>query len=246
MSKHPTKIPREDRLFAATRLVRRSRPYFVTPIILIAILTTNLIWEATRENLPARTLAERPFYFTVLNISTTATVLAVIAGLFAGRLQWAHTLKPHIGSAIDDENAAFRIESREWRFWLYNAGPGGAVIEEISYYVRFIDDPEEEKENIEWVSLHVLNDQLRSRNLRDGKDYFMRWNSGPLPAVKSHTEGRNIAWFSIGALSRLRILDAQIKFSDTLGDSYETIFPLMHRLPSVVISAIADERKKNP
>ena len=70
----------------------------------------------------------------------------------------------------------------------------------------------------------------------------MRWNGGPLPAVKSYTEGRDIGWFSVGALSRLRVLDVRIKFSDTLGDSYEAIFPMMNRLPSVAVSAIAEKR----
>ena len=145
MSKQAKEIQRENRHYGAMKLVRRSRPYFVTPIIIIAILTVNLIWEAIRENIPTHTRAEWPFRFTILNVSTTATVLALISGLFIGRQQWAHTLRPHIGKAIDDEDGKFRLASQIWRFWLYNAGPGGAVIDGTSYYVRFIDDPKERK-----------------------------------------------------------------------------------------------------
>jgi hypothetical protein len=100
---------------------------------------SELAWEIVRGNLSAHTLSSWPFRFTVMDNSTTATVLAVFISLFMGRLQWARALRPIVGVAIDDEGARFRPDSDIWRVWIYNSGPGGAVIESISYYVRFAD-----------------------------------------------------------------------------------------------------------
>jgi hypothetical protein len=236
---------RDDERYGVAKVVGRSRLFFTVPIIIMCVISANFIWEAIRINVGARAAAEWPLRVTVLGISTTATVLAVFVGLFMGRLQWAHTLRPHIGTAIDDESTEFRVDSNKWRFWLYNAGPGGAVISDIKYYVRFADQLQD-RGIPDWVSLAVINDQFRSRNLIDGVDYFIRWNTGqsPLPVLKSYSEGKPMAWFTVKALAQLSILDIRAQYSDVLGDSYENVIPVMHRLPSVTVSAIAIERSK--
>jgi hypothetical protein len=236
---------REDERYGSARVISRSRLFFTVPIIIISVLSANFIWDAVRINVNVRTATEWPLRFTILGISTTATVLAIFAGLFMGRLQWAHTLRPHIGSSIDDEGAGFRVDSKKWRFWVYNAGPGGSVINDVKYYVQFADQLKDGGVS-DWVSLPVVNDQFRSRNLVDGTDYFMRWHAGgvPFPALRSYAEGMPMAWFTVKALAQLRILDIRIRYSDVLGDSYEKVIPVMHRLPSVTISAIAIERSR--
>lgn len=240
-----TELPREDERYGSPRVVGRSYLFFTVPMVLIGIFVANFTWEVVRINIGTHAASEWPFRFSILDVSTTATILAVFVGLFMGRLQWAHTLRPHIGSAIDDEDAQFRIESEKWRLWLYNAGPGGAVIDEVTYYVRFVDQLEDDAEKT-WLSLSATNEQLRSRNLVDGIDYFMRWSAGgtPFPVLRSYTEGMPIAWFGVKTLAQLRILDIRVRYSDLLGDSYERVIPAMHRLPSVTIAAIANERSK--
>jgi hypothetical protein len=232
-------VSREDERYGAARVIKRSHLFFTVPIALILVTSANFIWEITRANLNTHTLSTWPFRFTITNVSTTATILAVFVTLFMGRLQWARALRPVVGFAIDDEGAKFLPSSDKWRVWIYNAGPGGAVVENLSYYVRFVDQPEDQSPT-NWVPLAVVNDQLRSRNLRDGTDYFIRWNSrgAPFPAVQKYAEGMQLAWFTSQALAQMRILDIRLRYVDSLGDTYEKICPMRQRLPSVTVEAI--------
>src|SRR6266567_3998930 len=84
--------------------------------------------KTVRVNLDPHTLASWPFRFTVIDDSTAVTVPAVFVSLFMGRLQWARALKPTTSIAIDDDGAQFQPDSDKWRAWIYNAGPGEAVI----------------------------------------------------------------------------------------------------------------------
>jgi hypothetical protein len=187
-----------------------------------------------------------PYRFTIMSDSTTVTVLAVFVSLFMGRLQWARTLSPMAGVAIDDEGTKFLSSSAVWRVWLYNSGPGAAVISQISYYVRFHDQPDGGGV-INWVPLPVVNDQLKSRNLIDGVDYFIRWyaHGAPFPSVRNYSEGMQLAWFSVKALSRIRILDVKVQYLDSLGDAHEKVTPIIHRLPSVAVESVRNYAAKS-
>lgn len=239
-------VPREDESFSVVRNVKRSRLFFTAPIIIIAALSANLIWEIVRGNVAPHDLASWPFRFSAMDEPTTATVLAVFVGIFMGRLQWARTLQPIVRTAIDDEGGSMSPDSKIWRFWIYNAGSAVAQLENISYYVKFADQPEWIGDT-NWVPLSVVNDQLRSRGLRDGSDYFVTWLTpgSPFPVVKSYLEGRKLAWFSIEALKTMRILDIRIRYMDSLGDIHEKTTPLMQRLPSVAVTAIINSSKSS-
>jgi hypothetical protein len=238
-------ISREHEGYSVARVVRRSRLFFTTPMVITIILTINFFWDVVRENLAAHTLASWPFRFTIIDTATTATVLAVLLSLFMARLQWARSLVPTVGFAIDDEGATFHPDSEIWRLWIYNAGPGGAVIESIKYYVRFHDQPADDGV-ITWVPLPIINDQLRSRNLVDGRDYFVRWygNGAPIPAVSKYSEGMQLAWFKIETLAHVRILDTRVRYIDSLGDMHEKTMPMIQRLPSVVTTAIMNKTSR--
>jgi len=237
---------REDEEYGAVTVVERSRLYFVAPIAIIGIVFLNLIWEVIRSNVGSRLISEWPFRFTMIDAATTATILAVFVSLFMGRLQWARALRPGIGSAIDDEGAVFHPDSDIWRFWLYNAGPGGGVIVKIEYYVRFMDQPESDAA-VNWVPVSVVNDQLKSRGLVDGVDYFLRWfaSGAPFAVVQHYADGTRLAWFTIRTLCHLRVLDVRVTFMDSLGDTYQKTVPIVHRLPSVTADAIRAARAKS-
>jgi hypothetical protein len=240
-------MSREDERYGISRTIKRSRLFFVVPVIIIIIVSVNLVWEVIRANLGSHTLTSWPFRFTIIDASTTATVLAVFISLFMGRLQWARTLRPTAGVDIDDEDRRFLPTSDKWRIWVWNVGPGAATMESIAYYVRFIDQPEGEGVT-NWVSLPVLNDQLQSRALKDGRDYFVRWygHGAAFPVVQQNSQGLQLAWFTVEALAKLRILDIRIRYVDSLGDLHEKIVPIMHRLPSVAITGIKDYRANVP
>ena len=232
-------ISREDEDYGIAKVIGRSRLYFTFPIIIIVAICVNFIWEIIRTNLGVRSEASWPFRFTIMDVSTTATILAVFVSLFMGRLQWARSLRPIAGMAIDDEGARFLPNSHVWRIWIYNAGPGAASIESIAYYVRFTDQLDSEGV-INWVPLSIINDQLQSRGLKDGRDYFIRWYSrgAPFPAAQRYSEGMQLAWFTVRALAQFRIFDVRVRYIDSLGDIHERITPIMHRLPSVAVGAI--------
>lgn len=174
-------------------------------------MSINFVWEIVRANLSSDALTSWPFRFTLINSSTTATVLAVFIGLFMGRLQWARALRPIVGFAIDDEGSRFRPDSDLWR----------------------------------------VNDQLKSRHLTDGIDYFIRWyaQGAPFPAVKNYSDGMQLAWFTVNALTQIRILDVRVRYVDSLGDVHEKTTPIVQRLPSVTVAAIQNtsaKRAQNP
>jgi hypothetical protein len=83
--------------------------------------------------------------------------------------------------------------------------------------------------------LSFINDQLQSRALKDGTDYFIRWYShgAPFPAAQKYSEGMQLAWFTVRALMQFRTLDVRIRYADSLGDIHERIIPIIQRLPSV-------------
>jgi hypothetical protein len=239
-------LQRHDDRYGAVRVTSRSRLFYKAPLLVVAVLSVNFVWDVIRINAGPRALAEWPLRFNVLDVSTTATVLAVFVALFMGRLQWARTLSPHIGSAIDDKGAAFRLDSDKWRLWVYNAGPGAASINEIRYHPVLLGQRDEPSAS-DWLTLTATNDRLRSLGLIEGADYFIRWLAAgsPLPVLKHYTEGRPVAWFTVKALSQLSVFDIRIRYSDLLGDSYENVIPVMHRLPSIVVSAVEAERAKS-
>ena len=232
-------VPREDESYGSARVIRRSRLFFTVPVIIILIVSVIFFWDIVRANLSPHTLTSWPFRFIITDTSTTATVLAVFISLFMGRLQWARALRPIAGMGIDDEGLRFLPSSGMWRLWIYNAGPGAATIESITYYVRFVDQPESDGA-VNWVPISIVNDQLKSRALKDGTDYFIRWYAAgaPFPAVSKYSEGTQIAWFTIRALAQFRTLDVRIRYADSLGDVHEKVTPVIHRLPSVTIVAI--------
>lgn len=232
-------VSRDHESYGSAHVVRRSRLFFTFPVVIIIIISVNFVWEIIQINLDPHTLALWPFRFTIINDSTTVTILAVFVSLFMGRLQWARSLRPTAGVAIDDDGARFKPDSDKWRVWIYNAGPGGAVIDSINYYVRFIDQSNGESP-VNWVPLSIVNDQLRSRNLIDGADYFIRWYSrgAPFAVVPRYSEGMQLAWFTVKALTQIRILDVRVRYVDSLGDTHEKIIPIMHRLPSVTVTAV--------
>jgi hypothetical protein len=213
--------------------------YFTFPVVIILAVSANFVWEILRVNLSAHTIASWPFRFTIIDAPTTATILAVFISLFMGRLQWARTLRPTAGIGIDDDGAQFRLDSDVWRVWIYNAGPGAATIESVNYFVRFKGQPEG-SEVVDWVPLPLMNALLQSGKLEDGKDYFIRWygHGAPFPAVQKYSEGMQLAWFTVRALSNIHILDVRIRYVDSLGDVHERKIPLVHRLPSVTVDAI--------
>ena len=229
----------EDESLGLQKVIRRSFVYVYFPVIILAVLAMNLIWEVIRQNAPAGATDSWPLRFTVLNTPTTAALLGAIGALLIGRMQWAHAHRPAIGYAIDDEGAKFDPDSDEWRVWLHNGGPGIARVASFEYVVRFVGQPSSVP-----ISLTELNRALESHHLVDGKDYFIRWlgKGFPLAAVNQYTNGIQIARFSVRALAEFEELDVHVTAVDGVGDTHERTLMIMDRLPSVTKNAVSEIR----
>src|SRR5262245_50537110 len=193
----------EDETIGVQRIVERSFLFVYAPILIIAVLSLNFLWEAFRLNVSPSVRASWPMRFTLVDMTATANLLGIAVGLSLARLQWSHAVRPTIGFAIDDDGAKFSIDSPEWRVWLHNGGPGVAVIENLTYIVKFA------REGIPGTAtmpatLGELNRAMAHRGLRDGVDYFVRWQGrgAPLPSVSSYADGSKLGWFTPKALAQ--------------------------------------------
>jgi hypothetical protein len=155
-------------------------------------------------------------------------------------MQWAHANRPALGSAIDDKDAAFQPDSKEWRVWLYNAGPGVAQVARFRYIVKFVNGIGSRP-----ATLTEINRALKERGLIDGEDYFIRWLSKgfPFPPTNQYHKGMQIARFSVEALAQFEQLDIEVTVTDGVGDTHERSVLIIDRLPSVAKSAV--ERVRN-
>lgn len=225
------------------RLVRRSFAFTRLPLILIAVLILNFAWESVRLNLDRGHLAEWPWRFTLVDMSTTANLLALTTGLYLARLQWARAQQPSLNFHIDDEGAIFDPNSDVWRMWISNSGPGSARVAVSEYRIAFLDSAGGDSE---WTDIHGANQAMQGQGLVDGVDYFIRWTGTPaLPAVTVFTDGIRVARFSIKALAVMTRFDLRIDMVDSVGDTHRRVMSYYDRLPSVTMDAIARHRNAN-
>jgi len=215
-------------------LVRRSFLFAYFPIILLVALGANFIWEAVRMNVEDRLRTEWPLRFTLLNVSTTVTVLALVTGLYLTRLQWAKANRPTIGYVIADPEGNFVSTSDRWNVWIHNGGPGIGVVEEFAYFVRFTNSPRSAR-----TELDEMNRVMRERGLVSGTDYFIRelGRGAALPVTTSYVQATLICWFTIKALAELADFDVAVRFKDGLGDEHQRTLEIFRRLPDIAINA---------
>lgn len=243
MARGPASSYPDDESFGSQRVVRRSLLFFLFPMLVISLLAGNLGWEVLRANSGRKAAAV--LTFSVIDAATTANLLALATGLLLARMQYARAVRPVISFAIDDEGIRFSPDSDEWRVWIYNAGSGIAVVEDYRYYVRFVGQPVP-NDRYHWVPLSVVNDQMRSRGLVDGRDFHIRWRTrgSALPSVQSYTDGSMLAWFTVKALAELERFDIVLRVTDAVGDSHQRVFPCVNRLPSVARESVARYRRR--
>jgi hypothetical protein len=119
-----------------------------------------------------------------------------------------------------------------------------ATLEYIGYYVKFLGEPAL-NDQYHWVHISIVNQQMQSRGLVDGIDYFFRWKTSgsPLPSMPNYLDGIQIARFTIKALAEMERFDIKMRIVDGVGDSHERIFPCINRLPSVTQRAIDNHRE---
>lgn len=215
-------------------VTKRSFAFVGLPLVLIALLGLNLIWEIIRANVPESTRGAWPLRFVLLDLSTTAALFGVAAGLLFARMQWAIASRPSIGYAITDEDGGFSADSPKWVARMHNGGPGIAVVMEFSYVVKFTNQPRSVP-----ASLPEINQAMEARGLTDGVDYFVReMGVGAVyQPVTADIDRPTICWFTVKALVELEEFDIIVRVRDSLGDEHRRRFSVYDRMPSVAINA---------
>jgi hypothetical protein len=200
------------------------------------MLGLNFIFEVIRNNTDPARRASGILAFTMLDISTTATLLGVVGGLFFARLQWSRANRPYISYAILDDNAEFSANSTKWTVFIQNSGPGTAIAEQFRYVVQFTGEPMSVP-----ITLDEINTAMKSRGLVDGLDYFVREQGrGAAYAPTNTPEGwTKICWFTVKALAELEKIDIVIQVRDGMGDRHERRLVIADKMPSVAKAARA-------
>ncbi|WP_229070228.1 hypothetical protein [Actinoplanes sp. DH11] len=213
--------------FAQQRTVRRSPLFTRLPIVIIFLLALNAIWEVYRLN--ATTIQ-----FSVMERSTSFTLIGVGAGLLLTRLQWARAMRPALGIAIDPEDGHTRESTSKWILRAVNAGPGVPVIEKFDYHISF-EDADRLPTDSDFVDFVRLAQILRKRGMKSEVDYYVKYltRGGPLP-VSNYAAGTEVCWFSQSVLHVIKRLDIRVRVVDIAGDTHERIFPCKYFLEGVL------------
>jgi hypothetical protein len=212
----------------AQRIVHRSPMFVALPVVILAVLALNFVWEVIRANVSDAARAEWPLRFVLLERPATAALLGVFAGLFLARSQWAKANRPSIGYSITDIDGGFDARKLKWKVIVLNGGPGIAVVEQFKYEFQTTSLAKSVT-----ISLKEMDRFLQRQGLNSGIDYFIReWGSGAVfPPVTKYSDETMICWFTTEALAKLDKFDVEVRFRDSLGDLHERTLTVIEKLP---------------
>ncbi|MDT0529590.1 hypothetical protein RM555_11390 [Micromonospora sp. DSM 115977] len=217
--------------------VRRSKMFTALPAALVSILAGNFLWEAVRANVKVP-VGELPWRLSVLDLPTTANLLAVFGGLMLARAQFAKTVRPHFGYGWMQKEG----DGGRWILYFFNAGPGHATVTQILYRIAF--HGEERTGASEWIRFPDLDARLRRRGIEEA-DAELTW-IGRTPVVPQQrgVDGLKIGEFSYRALAAIGHLDVEILAEDSVGDRHRLLIRSTARLPSKATRVIDSLRAR--
>jgi len=211
------------------RRVSRERRTYLLPLGLLIFFTVDLIWEIVKGNLDAPARTAWPWRFTVLDETTCAAVVAVLAGILATRTQISQTMKPVLGWSSTLVPSLYIPDSRR-TVHLHNGGGGRAVVRSVTYQLAASKQPNPEQR---WLTWSEAVDFLLSAGLEPWRDVMLLalGTGSALPMTSKPVEGFELAAFSEDALEALAQCDIRIQVVDVLGDTYERTICCMGRWP---------------
>lgn len=209
------------------RVIRREFKSWLGPQLLLGALLINLIWEILKSNLEPQLRHEWPWRLIVLDRSTTATLAGIAATLILTRSQLSKSMHPSLGWSARESLSRYIKRSRR-TIWLNNAGPGRALVHEISYRLDMAEGsatPERDTRGDEWMEWGEVIDRIERQNLKHHKDFFvLHLGVGAgIPAGGLLEQGLEIAAFNERTISRLSRFDIRIQVIDIIGDRHERV-----------------------
>jgi hypothetical protein len=122
-------------------------------------------------------------------------------------------------------------DKSRWTIRFFNGGSGHAIVSKVRYSVgwrRTSDD----HTTVSWLDFRSTLNRLRAARLIEGDDFalFHFGEGAALPAVKSSSDGIELAAFGERCLSALRAFDIWIQVTDTVGDTHERILRCLEPL----------------
>lgn len=229
------------------RIVGRSVAFFVVPTLLLVALLLVLAWEVLRANVapqsssaapvpaptpsatPAQSGPTWPWRLTLLGVAPAATLCGAIGALLFARGQYARTTRPRLGwvGSRDADNKLIPAKAA-WLVTMYNGGSGHAVLQRLDFGVARRPDRDAAGSAAppsggDWLGRQEATELLASLSLKPDVDFAIQGldEGTPLPAVKGSADGIEIAAFGQRALEALTGFAMRVRFSDSVGDTFE-------------------------
>ncbi|WEH42592.1 hypothetical protein OG233_25400 [Streptomyces sp. NBC_01218] len=204
------------------RRVRRSRLLFVTPLVLLGVLSTLLVWETVRANVSAGTGEAWPWRLQLLDGDVLGSLLAVALGAVLARAQYARSTRPHLGSRCVWSKGLLKGDATAWRVGLFNGGLHVATVERCDY--RVVLAGEEGAADRSWVSAGEAVRRLTGAGLVLAEDFqFVEFGAGfPLVGGAGY-ETLLVGAFSLRFVGEVEELSVRFRVGDVVGDSHERV-----------------------
>jgi hypothetical protein len=206
------------------RRVGRSSLTSALPIFLLAFLLADLGWEAIKGNLNPHIREAWPWKFTLLNLSTSATLVGIFASLIIARSQFARSMAPSLVVYSASTGSQYIKRSRR-TLYIYNAGPGRATVRAVRFKFTMADIPAIRPSHINsdrWYGWEEIMSRLEDLGLKHKKDYFLR-NYGTGTALPPTGQGLESLAFNSKALTRIKEFAVLVQVEDVLGDIHERV-----------------------
>ncbi|MEU1348107.1 hypothetical protein [Streptomyces sp. NPDC005795] len=204
------------------------------PRALLVFALSDLTWEIVKANLNAGVRDDWPWRLTVLDASTCAAVVALLAGIIVTRTQLSQTMQPVLGwSGVKGHSGELGDSLRTVS--LVNAGGGRAVVRSVAYRIQASLPPSDSAvAPAGWVPRATAIESLASLGLTRGDDYFMlHLGSGAaVPMTNVRKEGMELLALGPKAVEKLSVLDIRIQVIDVLGDVYERDLQCVRPIPA--------------
>ncbi|MER6116776.1 hypothetical protein [Streptomyces sp. NPDC001743] len=204
------------------------------PRTLLVCALVDLTWEIVKANLDAGVRDDWPWRLVLLDTSTCAAVVALLAGIIVTRTQLSQTMQPVLSwSGVKGQSSELADSLRTVS--LLNAGGGRAVVRSVAYRIQASPTTAVGAAPTSgWVSSATAVGLLAAMGLTRDEDYFMlHLGSGAaVPMTNARKEGMELLALGPKALERLSVLDIRIQVIDVLGDVYERNLQCIRPIPA--------------
>ncbi|MGW1154599.1 hypothetical protein ACWD45_25345 [Streptomyces rubiginosohelvolus] len=208
------------------RRVRRSPLLFTAPLVLLAVLTLVLLWEAVRANVSPGVRGDWPWRLQLLDMEALGSLLAVATGAVLARAQYARTVRPYLGWRGSWRTGLLVEGEPAWRVGILNGGQHIAVIE--SWECRVVPSGGSGTGTAAWVAVPDVVATLTADGLSAGRDYQLTAFGTGFPLVGTgNYDTVPVGVFSRRFVERIDVLQVRVRVTDVVGDTHERVLDCM-------------------